>query len=65
MEWISVHDRLPENTNENESEDILIYSKKDDEITIAYLYKDWFYCVDSSLKREGVTHWQPLPNHPD
>lgn len=62
QEWISVEDRLPE-----ESTNVLAYSTKYNEIIFLY------YCGEdewedekgfASAKYYGITHWMPLPEPP-
>lgn len=70
MNWISVKDRLPD-----DSEDVLIYFKKKiryDHLRIAYHSKNgasnWNLPSGTSPyiqdKLKSVTHWMPLPDKP-
>lgn len=55
--WISVRDRLPEDTN-----NVLTYSYG--KMSVA-----WYNAIHKAfyrykIKRKSVTHWQPLPAPP-
>ena len=58
-EWISVKDRLPELDKE-----VCVYHPESDEP----VYSDMMFTSMSGTIRwdwkEGVTHWQPLPDPP-
>lgn len=59
-EWISVKDRLPE-----ESDDVLAYTIWDD-IVVCFLEEDsdvWMHTW-GYLEKEFVTHWMPIPEPP-
>ncbi len=60
-QWISVNDKLPENTD-----DVLGWDAGDDCCVVCYwlaVSKDWFqYNVDDKL---FITHWMPLPTKPE
>lgn len=60
MEWISVEDKLP-----NESERVLSISKFENEIKVDYfIYLPEIIWV-CRLEDEIVTHWMPLPKPPE
>ncbi|HEY1044976.1 MAG TPA: DUF551 domain-containing protein [Bacteroidia bacterium] len=59
--WISVEDRLPENTGQNFSEKVLILY---DSGVISVVFYDYEFNDWSILHHPIVTHWQPLPEPP-
>lgn len=65
QEWISVKDRLPEQTDP--ATYVLGIDKKG-RCYIAYYYKgvtdDWFTGFYANAMKVNVTHWTPLPQPP-
>lgn len=63
MEWISVNDKLPSNSDE-----VLVYDVENDEVIIGvYLYSKPTFPVFGIFGRGQVfdiTHWMPLPSPP-
>ena len=64
MEWISVEDRLPINSNENE--DVLIYDGCIIFIGYYRIETDCWYFMGENGYTEycDVTHWMPMPDPP-
>jgi hypothetical protein len=73
-EWISVEDRLPENTNEvlvavkYQNEPILVYYGSDKKWYGSRETRDWMidgYCQNAEINKcIEITHWMPLPQAP-
>ena len=59
-EWISVKERLPEETYL-----VLVWDNDCDQVAIASLQRDGSWCGDGVWKDANVTHWMPLPEPPE
>lgn len=59
MNWISVKDRLPENSKLT----YVLCFDNDSGVWLGY-YEDGFWPTDEGCIRGVVTHWMPLPEPP-
>lgn len=64
--WISVDDRLPSETSDDDCNDVICLLKNPEgERMVMCLYTNGKVFVDTKTETictEYVTHWQPLPN---
>ncbi len=69
LAWIPVTERLPENETSDIGEEYLVLLRYPYEISIAasFVGGDWYtgHVGCSTRWTDKVTHWRPLPPHPD
>jgi hypothetical protein len=59
MKWINVNDILPE-----VDENVLYYSKKNNEVWLASIDSSGIWWVDEFGKFDEIDFWMPLPKPP-
>jgi hypothetical protein len=66
MDWISVKDRLPEDTEWiiGYSDDVYFFKFKETTTKRAKIRKGQFESFDESFVDDNVTYWMPLPKPP-
>jgi hypothetical protein len=62
-DWISVKDRMPEESEHRFSENVLIYYSLG-LILIGFTHRGFWRSDSQTLKNEEVTHWRHLPEPP-
>ena len=68
MKWISVKDRLPDKSNDDEYDEYIVYCENNIHHKPIVTVLDWtehgWYCGNIDNWNEFVTYWMSLPEPP-